>query len=180
MIAVFGLTGSAVAQTVDERIPTCLACHAPTAGSAEIPLLGGQPPDYLLVQLYMFREKQRKVDIMNAMAAGLTDDDLRGFSDALAKLPPPEAAPAALDAASIEQGKDLAAKYRCGSCHGAGYAGEGQIPRLAGQREAYIAGALRGYKDNSRAGYEPAMNEVAQEIKAEDIPVLARYLSHMP
>ena len=49
--------------------------------------------------------------------------------------------------------------------------------RLSGQREDYLLKSLREYKSNARAGYDPAMNEVAQEVKEADIPLLARYLN---
>lgn len=169
----------ATAQLAAERLPACLACHGAAGVSAteNVPSLGGQPADYVLVQLYLFREKQRVVEPMNAMAEGLTDEDLQTLGDAMAKLPPPVATGAALDAASLELGRDLAAKYRCGSCHNADYSGREQIPRLAAQREDYLIKSLTEYKSNARAGYEPAMNSVAQEVRADEIPVLARYLA---
>ena len=161
------------------RLPTCLACHGATGASATegVPSLGGQPSDYVLVQLYLFREKQRVAEPMNAMAEGLTDDDLQTVADSMARLPPPIPTGDALDAASLEQGRDLVAKYRCGSCHSANFAGHDQIPRLAAQREDYLLKALTEYKSNARAGYDAAMNKVAQEIKSADIPVLARYFA---
>ncbi len=161
-----------------ERLPTCLACHGEKGLSptAEIPSLGAQPADYLLVQLVLFREKQRLADPMNAMADGLSDDDLRSLSDEVSKLPAPPPGQQA-DASLLAKGHDLTAKYRCNSCHGANFEGQEQIPRLAGQHEAYLAKALTAYKSNARAGYDPAMNEVAQEIQPADIPVLAAYLA---
>jgi cytochrome c553 len=169
----------ASAQTVAERLPTCLACHGDTGVSAteNTPSLGGQPADYLLVQLYLFREKQRHSDIMNAMASGLTDDDLRTASDRLARLTPPPVSGDPPTDQVREQGQALVAKYRCASCHNADLAGHDQIPRLAGQREDYLAKSLREYKSNARAGYEPAMNEVAQEVQETDVPTLARYMN---
>jgi cytochrome c553 len=166
-------------QTVQERFPTCLACHgaAGTSGSDGVPSLGGQPSDYVLIQLYLFREKQRPVEIMNAMAQGLTDEDLRDLADRVAGLAPPQAAAQALDAADQEHARDLVAKYRCASCHNQDFSGHDQIPRLAAQREEYLNKSLTEYKANIRAGYDPAMNEVAQEIKQDDIPALARYLA---
>ena len=47
---------------------------------------------YLSVQLLMFREKMRNIEPMNGMMKGLSDDDLRRMAEALAKLPPPNAA----------------------------------------------------------------------------------------
>lgn len=168
------------AQTGEQRIPVCLACHG-AGGTAQLPgtpSLGAQPADYVLVQLYLFREKQRVVAPMNAMAEGLTDDDLRTVSDAISKLPPPTPASDALDAATLERGQALAAKHRCVSCHNTDFSGHDQIPRLAGQREDYLRKSLIDYKSNSRSGYDATMNELTQELPDAEIPVLAKYLSH--
>ena len=164
--------------TVEQRLPVCLACHGAQGASATegIPSLGAMPTDFLLIQLYLFREKQRVVAPMNAMAEGLTDDDLRTLADALTKLPPPPPGPP-LPPAEQEQGRALAQQYRCTSCHGADFAGHDQMPRLAGQREEYLVKSLTEYKSNARPGYDPAMNEVSQELKAEHIAPLSRYLS---
>jgi cytochrome c553 len=169
----------AYAQSVEERLPTCLACHGASGVSANenVPSLGGQPPDYLLIQLYQFREKQRQSEIMTAMANGLTDDDLRTISDRLTGLAPPPATGEALSEQELARGREVVAKYRCGSCHQADFSGHDQIPRLAGQREDYVLKSLREYKSNARPGYDPAMNEAAQEVKEADIPALARYVS---
>ena len=165
----------ALGQTAAERLPVCLACHGANgvSPSPSVPSLGAMPPDYLVVQLYMFREGQRVAAPMNAMAKGLSDDDLQSLADTIAALPAPPPAPALADAEQ-EQARTLLAKYHCTSCHGAGLAGHDQIPRLAGQHEAYLATALTAYKTNARPGYDPAMSEASQEVKAEDIPLLAR------
>lgn len=170
----------AFAQTGEERVPVCLACHG-AGGTAQLPgtpSLGAQPADYVLVQLYLFREKQRVVAPMNAMAEGLSDDDLRTVSDRISKLPPPTPAAGRLDAAMMEEGKALIAKHRCGSCHNADFGGHDQIPRLAGQREDYLRKALIDYKSNARSGYDATMNELTQEVPDAAIPILAAYLAH--
>ena len=70
------------AQTVQERLPTCLACHGETGKSntLDVPSLGGQQMFYVTVQLLMFRERMRVADPMNDMAKGLSDDDLQTFA----------------------------------------------------------------------------------------------------
>ena len=67
------------AETLAERAAPCLACHGEKGQSEtpEVPSLGGQPAPYLLIQLYLFREKQRTQEIMNDQTKGFTDDDLR-------------------------------------------------------------------------------------------------------
>ncbi len=168
------------AQPAAERLPACLACHG-TAGASDtpgVPSLGGQLSDYVLIQLYLFREKQRVAEPMTTMAEGLTDDDLRSLGDTMSQLPPPAATGEILDAAALEHGSGLMSKYRCNSCHGADYAGRDNIPRIAAQREDYLVKSLTEYKSNARAAYDPAMNAVAQEVAEADIPAIAKYLAH--
>lgn len=174
-----GLAGPATAQTVSERLKVCTACHGASGTSAiqGVPSLGAQMENYALAQLVVFREKQRVAPPMNDMAAGLSDDDLQALSAAIAQFPPPKAAAATLNEAEVAQAADLIGHYRCNSCHGATLTGAGQIPRLAGQREDYLLKSLVGYKTNTRIGYNPAMNEASQEVKSEDIPLLAKFIS---
>src|SRR3954466_5619027 len=88
-----GAPGAARPDPLAERLAPCLACHGETGTSEtpEVPSLGGQPASFLLIQLYVFREKQRIAEPMNELTKDLTDDDLREFSNALARLPPPTA-----------------------------------------------------------------------------------------
>src|SRR5919107_4928891 len=103
------LTGAAgtQAQPLAERIAPCLACHGEkgTSEIPEVPSLGGQPAPFLLIQLYQFREKQRLSEPMNELTKDFTDDDLRLFSDEIAKLPPPEPPPEAGDPTRIERAR---------------------------------------------------------------------------
>ena len=180
MLLLLALAGPASAQTVAERLPTCLACHGENGTSAteSVPSLGAMPVNYVLTQLYLFREKQRVADPMNEMAAGLSDDDLRSFADVFNKMPPPPPT-VELSAAEHEAGQGLIEKHHCNSCHGPALAGQQTIPHIAGQHEEYVRGALIAYKANTRKGYSPAMNEAAQEIADDEIPLLARYVASL-
>src|SRR6267154_4913097 len=91
VLAFASIAFSASAETIEERAVTCFACHG-ARGLSETentPSLGGQQAPYALIQLFMFREKLRTFEPMNEMAKPLTDDDLRTFSDFIAKLPKP-------------------------------------------------------------------------------------------
>lgn len=163
------------AETFAERAAACLACHGEKGQSEtpEIPSLGGQPAPYLLIQLYLFREKQRVVDVMNEMTKGFTDNDLRLFSDNLAKLPSPQPLTDAPDAARIASGRTLITQHRCNNCHNLDLSGRDNIPRIAAQREDYLRKALREYKNNTRHGYDAAMAEVLAPITDAQIVDLA-------
>ena len=82
MMAALPVTAAAL----EERLAPCLACHGEKGQSEqpEVPSLGAQPAFYVMVQLYMFRERLRTVEVMNAMTKGLSDDDLRNMADVIA------------------------------------------------------------------------------------------------
>lgn len=175
-------------ETITERAAPCLACHGESGQSEtpEIPSLGGQPAPYLLIQLYLFREQQRAsalkkddqmIQVMSEMTKGFTDDDLRNFSDFIAKLPAPKPPPDAGDLARMQRGSVLITQNRCNSCHNLDLAGRENIPHIADQREDYLAKTLREYKSNARHGYDGVMAEVLAPVSDEQIADLAYYIA---
>ena len=112
----------------------------------------------------MFREKLRTFEPMNEMAKALTDDDLRIFSDFIATLPKPAPPADAGDPARMQRGQALAQQYLCNTCHNPDFSGKENVPRIANQREDYLAKTLGEYKDNSRHGYDGTMADVMGPI----------------
>jgi cytochrome c553 len=167
------------AATIEERLAPCLACHGEKGQSAnpEVPSLGAQPSPYLLIQLFLFREKLRRLDIMNDAVKGLSDDDLRALAETIAKLPPPLPAADPGDPARIERGQALIRQYRCNICHNADLAGRDNVPRIAGQREDFLVKTMREYKGNVRPGYDASMAEVLQPASDPDILDLAYFVA---
>ena len=170
-----GAGATAHAQSFADRAEVCWTCHGDKGLSQtpDIPSLGGQPAPYLLIQLYLFREKQRDVPMMIDLIKGFTDDDLRLFSDNLAKLPPPPPSTQAGDPARIAAGRALITANRCNSCHNLDLSGKENVPRIAGQREDYLLKTLREYKNNVRHGYDAAMAEVLATVTDAQIVDLA-------
>ena len=171
------ISTSAPAETIEQRIVPCLACHGEKGQSEteNTPSLGAQQAPYALIQLFMFREKLRRHEIMNEAVKGFSDDDLRTFADALAKLPPPAPANEATDPARMARGQALVHQYRCNVCHAPDLAGREAVPRIAGQREDFLVKTLREYKTNQRPGYDASMGDVMQPIPDADIPDLAYF-----
>jgi cytochrome c553 len=161
---------------LEKRLEVCFACHGPngTSQMPEIPSLGAQTAPYTLIQLYMFRGKLRTNEIMNDAVKDFTDDDLRTFSDAIAKLPPPVPAEP-VDAARMANGQMLATRYKCDFCHNLNLEGRDNVPRIAGQREDFLLKTLREYKANTRTGYDASMADVLQPISDADLAELAYY-----
>jgi cytochrome c553 len=175
------LASSASAETFEERVAPCLSCHGEKGQSEteNTPSLGGQQAPYALIQLYMFREKLRVFEVMNDMAKPLSDDDLRTFSDFIAKLPKPVPPADAGDPARIQRGQAAAEQHRCNTCHNTDYSGKESVPRIANQREDYLAQTLAEYKSNSRTGYDASMAEVMAPVTPEQIGDLAYYLARV-
>jgi cytochrome c553 len=165
------------AASLEERIAPCLACHGENGQSAnpEIPSLGAQMAPYTLIQLFLFREKLRRNDIMNDAVKGFSDDDLRTFSDYLSKLPAPRPVAEPADAARLQRGQMLVRQYRCDICHNRDLAGRENVPRIAGQREDFLAKTMREYKANVRPGYDASMADVVQPITDAEILDLAYF-----
>ena len=162
------------------RLEPCLACHGAEGHSQleTVPSLGGQLPQYSVIQLFMFREKIRVAEPMNEMAKDLSDVELQSVADALAALPPPKPPAEAGEAARMERGRGLAEQHRCNICHRPDYAGQQTVPRLADQREDYLLKTLREYKSGARHAYEPIMLEVLQPLDDTQLVELSYYLAH--
>jgi len=175
------LATGAHAATSDEKLATCVACHGEKGISetSEVPSLAGMPADFTLIQLFLFRQGTRKVEIMNDIAKDLTDDDLRKLGEYFSKLPPPQASGDAPDPAIAERAKAAIAKHHCASCHNPNFSGREQMPRLAAQREDYLLKALRDYKSAQRPGYDATMDEVIRPITEADIVDLSHYLARL-
>lgn len=164
------------AEPFTERVAPCLACHGEngTSENPEVPSLGGQPAPYLLIQIYLFREKQRVIEIMNDVTKEFTDDDLRAFSDFLSKQPPPKpVTDESPDMARLQRGRALITQHRCNACHNLDLSGNESIPRIANQGETYLVKTLREYKNNTRHGYDPAMASVLAPVSDDQILDLA-------
>ena len=88
-----------------------------------------------------------------------------------------------LNPAVAEQpGSSAAAKANhCVGCHDiAGYRSVFPdvypVPKIGGQSAAYIARALRAYRDNTRI--HPSMNGIAAQLSDEDINILAEWYAN--
>jgi len=180
-LALAFFASSTSAETIEQRVAPCLGCHGEHGQSIidVTPSLGAQRAPYVLIQLFMFREKLRTFEPMNEMAKALSDDDLRAFSDFIAKFPKPVPPDDAGDPARMARAKALATQFRCNSCHRPDFSGGDNVPRIANQREDYLAKTLAEYKDNSRHGYDGTMADVMGSVSPEQIADLAYFLARL-
>jgi len=176
--------GDALASYAERYAASCAACHGANGVSTQalVPSLAGQPSFYAVTQLFLFRGGRRDNPAMTAVAQGMSDADLRGFSEHIGKLAPANPAPAAgaatpPDKPALARGAALARQLHCTGCHGSDLAGGKQVPRLAGQREDYLLHALQGFRSAQRIGYTPAMSEALAGVSADALADLALFLS---
>ena len=77
----------------------------------------------------------------------------------------------------MKTGAERAKELRCGICHLSDFSGQNQIPRLAGQREAYLAAEMRAYRDGKRSGGDTIMAAALYGVSDADLRALAHFLS---
>lgn len=98
-LAAADITAAQPAAKPDEAhpaLPSCHACHG-RAGVSErggVPNLAGQKAPYLAAQLGAFQRGERKHAVMAAVAAQLSEDDIRRLAEHWSRLPPAAGAPA--------------------------------------------------------------------------------------
>jgi cytochrome c553 len=139
------------------------------------PILAGQTSRYLYLELRDFQEGRRSDPQMSPVAASLTRDEMRELADYFSKQkPPPQSFKA--DPAKAALGKAKADETLCTLCHLGGFAGQNEIPRVAGQHYAYIVKQLGDFKARKRTNDAGNMTSVASTLSDKDIENLAHYL----
>lgn len=163
------------------RAVACAACHGPGGRSAlaNIPSLAGQPAVFTETQLIMIREGLRPVPQMQGLLDGVSDAEVTAlakyYSEQKPAAPEGERRPA-----QIERGQALATQLHCGSCHMAAFQGREQMPRLAGQREDYLAYSMKQFRDNKTSGRDTIMAATLHGVSDSDIAALAHFLAQFP
>jgi cytochrome c553 len=162
-------------------LAACMACHGPQ-GNSQIPTtpsLAGQPRLFLENQLVFIREGLRDIPEMRGLLTkATTDAEIVAMASYFAAQKPLPAAPAKVDEARWKRGQALAGKMLCGTCHLPDYAGRQQIPRLAGQHEAFLAQAMKQFRDKPGPGRDTIMSASLYGVKDDEIADMAHYLAN--
>ena len=172
----------------------CGECHGLDGAGNRIkfPRLAGQKPAYIKKQLLDFRAGRRKNDDgqMEKMATELEEADIGVVADWFAGQSPP------WPEVTIEAEPDLARARQlaisggpgippCLSCHSAASPGlvdrSVVAPRIAGQRDHYLAKELMDFREGRRSNdAEHMMSDIAGHLTDADIVSLAVLLSQNP
>jgi cytochrome c553 len=157
----------------------CTACHGtpqrpPLAG---MPTLAGQQEQFLVLQMFLMREGLRDVPQMAGTLKDFSDRDLDEVAAYFSRQTPARSGTSAKPKLHA-RGAALAKGLACGSCHLGDYTGQRQVPRIADQREDYLAATLKAYRDNKRIGTDTSMNSILYQVPDSDIEALAHFLAH--
>lgn len=177
-LAVATLVAHAQADAPPPQAQACAACHGPNGNSTQplYPILAGQTARYIYLQLRDFQEGRRSDPQMSPMAAGLSRDAMRAIADWFSKQKP-QPQPFEVDPAKAKLGKAKADETLCTMCHLGGFAGQNEIPRVAGQNYAYVVKQLSDFKARRRTNDAGNMTSVASTLSDADIDNLAQYLA---
>lgn len=175
----------ATSETTALAVGACARCHGAGDGrpaSALVPILHGQPAEFIVASLKAYASAQRASGIMQPVARALAGEDFRRVADYYAALQAPSAPEGQADASAIARGRTLAENGdpaalvpACAGCHG--QEALKTYPRLAGQNLAYMLNRLRLWK-NGLAPVTPTetiMAPIARALSERQIEDVAAY-----
>ena len=174
------LTGGAAAAQeafdLEETVAVCTTCHGadgvPVTG--DIPILWGQQFYYLYVQLKDYKAGRRANDIMQTIAAEFERDQMKALATYFSERAWPRIA-IEKDAGKARHGLSQAAAGQCAQCHNR-YLGDGRVPRVAGQQEAYLLRTMLEFKHRVRLN-SPAKGSLMKSFEDTSIEELAHFLA---
>ena len=177
------------AKAGEAKSAPCAACHGVDGNSVnpEWPKLAGQGAPYIVAQLKLFKEGERKNALMGPQAAALSEQDMHDIG---AYYESQTGTPGAADPELVELGKAI---YRggiinkgvtaCTACHSPTGGGNqpAKFPKLSGQHAAYTANRLNAYRavDPTLEETYPAaaiMVSVTERLTDHEIEALAQYI----
>lgn len=162
------------------QLALCVACHGANGNSqiSTTPSLAGQPKVFIENQLVLIREGIREIPQMKGLLDKFKDEDFVALGQYFSEQKPVKTATDAVNQASYLRGQEISKKMLCGTCHLPNYAGQSQIPRLAGQHEAFLKLSLKQFRDSPGPGRDSNMTAAAYGLKDSDIDDLSHFLTN--
>jgi len=162
----------------------CVSCHGPQGMSTAdyIPNLAGLPREVIYKQLTDYRTGKRNYVMMNAVAIGLSEQDIADLAAFYASCPREEslnnatAAPDEHISRLFTDGDPMRNVVACAACHGPEGLKIG-APPLTGQRSQYLFNQLTAFSQRARTNdINQQMRLIAAQLKPDEINRLAEYL----
>jgi cytochrome c553 len=182
-----GISLPALAQGADQPADVtknCESCHGPAGNSTtpSTPRLNGQLPAYIVGRLRELTDLTRNSPHATAAMydiAHMKDTLKAAVADYFSHQTPTPGQPqagklAALGRQVYTNGDPTNGVPACQTCHGANAEGQGNAPRLAGQRRDYLNTQLWNF--NFALRVHQTMNVTAARLGADQIDGLVAYL----
>lgn len=178
-------SGDPAAGKVKSQI--CQGCHGVGGNSRDeqIPKLAGQYDVYIIKQMRNYQEGTRSHEIMNGMAAPLSDKDLADIAAYFADQPIMKgnaAKPNKIGERLFLHGNIGEMVMTCAYCHG--NTGKGidpstaMYPVIGGQHKAYLLKQLKDFRGDDRVNSpNAAMNRTLKALSDSELDALAEYIS---
>jgi cytochrome c553 len=180
-------TGSGDPVVGKEKSQICQGCHGMDGNSTDqmIPKLAGQYDEYIIKQMRNYQAGTRSHEIMNGMAAPLSDKDLADISAYFANQPIMKgnaAKPNETGEKLFLHGKIAEMVMTCAYCHG--NTGKGidpstaMYPVIGGQHKAYLLKQLKDFRNDDRMNSPNViMNRILRSLSDSELEALAEYIA---
>ena len=114
---------------------------------------------------------------MKGLLDGVNDADIVILANYFSAQPPAKPV-GVVNITTYERGQAISSRMLCGSCHLPDYAGRQQIPRLAGQQEAFLLYSMKQFRDHPGPGRDTIMSASLHGLKDNELSDLAHYLTN--
>lgn len=164
----------------------CQGCHGEAGISMEglVPSLAGQYGKYIAKELRNYQAGTRSHQIMNAMAATISDDDLADIAAYFASRTKMKGngSENALGKKLFLQGDISRTMVACVNCHGVNGKGltpnTSMFPVIGGQQKDYIRRQLVNFRKGDRTNSPNGiMIRITQKLTDDELEALADYVS---
>jgi cytochrome c553 len=182
------LAAQIVSQGNKNGAVACARCHGfdgAADGSGAFPKLTGQSSEYLENELRAYISGNRKNALMQPIAKGLNDAEIKAVAQYYAAAHATSFAPSAQPPELIARGQQLAKDgdpntnvLACETCHGPNGQGNAAIPYLAGQYRQYTVLQFQMYRQGFRKS--DLMADLARNLREQDVAALAAYYEQVP
>lgn len=171
-----------------EKSQLCQGCHGEYGDSFEeglVPKLSGQHRQFIAKQIRDYQAGTRSHQIMNAMAATVSEEDIADIAAYYASQPKMKGNGSGDNLVGKRlflHGDTSRIRFGCVNCHGVNGKGMGykvpMFPVIGGQQKNYLRKMLTEYRDGIVTNSPRSiMNIVARTLSDAEIDALAEYLA---
>ncbi len=179
-VVIGALTGAsaAAAQTIDDKVAVCTACHGESGKPIDktIPVIWGQQAGYIYLQLRDFKRGDRKSEIMQPIASAFEKADMLAIAEYFSQKTWPDLGQPRAPKDVTQRALSAEHSVGCTGCHLDHFQGDSTVPRLAGQSREYLAKTIDDFRTRAR-GNNPGMTDLMLATPQDDLAALSEFLA---